>query len=85
MSLDIKWSNEPGELPPTTVEKGGPLKEVIIAYVGEKLNPENDEVTVPMIINVIADEFPELALSLAEENWLRGYEQGVQDVEAFEE
>ena len=38
-----------------------------------------------MIINIIADEFPELALSLAEENWLRGYEQGVQDVQAFEE
>ncbi len=85
MSLDIKWTEPPVDTPTPTVNEGGPLKEMIISYVGEKINPENDEVTVPMIIDVIADEFPELALSLAEENWLRGYEQGIKDVEAFEE
>jgi len=85
MSLDIKWAENPENIPPIVANEGGPLKEMIVSYVGEKLNPDNDEVTVPMITDVIADEFPELALSLAEENWLRGYEQGVKDVEAFEE
>ena len=85
MSLDIKWTEPPADASSAVVNDGGPLREIIVSYVGEKLNPENDEVTVPMIIDVIADEFPELALSLAEENWLRGYEQGIKDVEAFEE
>ena len=85
MSLDIKWAESPTDAQQIVVDEGGPLKEMIVSYVGEKLNPNNDEVTVPMIIDVIADEFPELALSLAEENWLRGYEQGIKDVEAFEE
>lgn len=85
MSLDIKWPEEAENIPPVVVNDGGPLKEMIVSYVGEKLNPDNDEVTVSMIIDVIADEFPELALSLAEENWIRGYEQGVKDIETFEE
>ena len=60
-------------------------KDFMIGYVGNKLKPENDEVTVPMIIDVLASEFPEVVFSLAEENWVRGYEQGLEDIKNFEE
>ena len=57
------------------------LKQLIINYVGEKLSPDNDEVTVEMIIGIFADEFPELLLVVAEENFIRGYHQALNDVE----
>ena len=34
-----------------------------------------------MIIDVLADEFPEFVLALAEENWVRGYQQALTDVD----
>jgi len=61
----------------------GKLKQEIINYVGEKLQPENSEVTLEMIISTIAEEFPELLLSVAEENYLKGYELGLNDTEAL--
>ena len=57
------------------------LKNMLVEYVGTTLNPENKEVTVEMIIDVVAKEFPEFVLSLAEENWVRGYQQALNDVE----
>jgi hypothetical protein len=65
----------------STVEKSNPLKEMLVDYVGEKQNPDNDEVTVEMVINTMADEFPEFLLAVAEENWIRGYHQALTDVE----
>jgi hypothetical protein len=59
----------------------GRLKEQIIEYVGAKLQPENEEVTIEMVIDVLASEFPEVVLVLAEENFLRGYSQGIEDLE----
>ena len=64
------------------IEKETPAKTWLVDYVGQKLEPENGEVTVEMIVNVMSAEFPEFLLALAEENWLRGYRQGVTDVEA---
>ena len=61
----------------------GPLKQLFINYVGEKLQPENGDVTVEMVINVMAEEFPEFLMLLAEENFLRGYQQALSDVEQF--
>jgi len=60
-----------------------PLKSFIVQYVGAKLSckSENDTVTVEMIIEILANEFPELILCLAEENFLRGYEQAFQDLD----
>ena len=86
MSLDVKWTNDPIDKPTNVVvaDPDSPLKELIVSYVGEKLNPEDDAVTVEMVVDVLAQEFPELALAVAEENWVRGYEQG-QDLEAFGE
>ena len=63
-----------------TAEKSTKLKEVLVDYVGNTLNPEDEEVTVEMIIKVVAEEFPEFLLVVAEENYLRGYEQALTDV-----
>jgi len=61
------------------VQIDGDLKEYLVNYVGNKVQPENDEVTVHMIIQVLAAEFPELVVSIIEENYLKGYEQGLED------
>ena len=57
------------------------MKKWLVNYVGEKLNPENDEVNVEMIIQVMAEEFPEFLMPIAEENFIRGYRQAINDVE----
>ena len=84
MSLIIKWPEEE-ENNLDLSEDTSNLKEYLVEYVGTKLKPEDDKVTVEMVINVLADEFPEVALSLAEENFIRGYEQGLEDLKVFEE
>tara|TARA_R100000234_G_scaffold113183_1_gene87402 strand:- start:299 stop:598 length:300 start_codon:yes stop_codon:yes gene_type:complete len=57
------------------------LKNMIVEYVGEEINPEDKNVTLEMVIAVMANQFPELVLALAEENWIRGYQQALDDVE----
>ena len=37
--------------------------------------------TVEDIVEVMAKDFPEFLLVVAEENWIRGYRQGIYDVE----
>jgi hypothetical protein len=68
-----------------TVKKDTELKKWLVNYVGEKTNPENGNVTVEMIVDVLAKEFPEFLMVVAEENFIRGYEQAIADVEAGEE
>lgn len=63
------------------VELDNPLKEWLVNYVGERTNPENDTVTVENIVEVMAKDFPEFLLVVAEENWIRGYRQGIYDME----
>lgn len=58
----------------------GKLKYEIVNYVGSKLDPENGEVTLEMVISVLAEEFPELMLAVAEENFIRGYRSGLDDI-----
>jgi len=60
------------------------MKEWIVNYVGEKVNPDNEEVTVQMVVEALANEFPELVLPLVEENFIRGYQQAMDDIEAGE-
>ena len=60
------------------------LKEWLVNYVGEKTDPDDEEVTVQMVVEVLAEEFPELVLPLAEENFIRGYQQAMEDVETGE-
>jgi len=57
------------------------LKKMVDSYVGQVVKPLDDEVTVEMIISVLADEFPEIIMPLAEENWMRGYHQALKDVD----
>jgi len=66
------------------MEKENELKAFLVEYVGEKEKPENDEVTVEMIVNTMAKDFPEFVLTVAEENWIRGYQQAMVDVEVGE-
>ena len=60
------------------------LKDIIVNYVGNNLNPESDNITVEQVINVFAEQFPEFLLAVAEENWIRGYHQALTDVEVGE-
>tara|TARA_R110000824_G_scaffold76935_2_gene194796 strand:- start:116 stop:427 length:312 start_codon:yes stop_codon:yes gene_type:complete len=63
------------------VEPDNHLKNFLVEYVGEKYNPEDQEVTVEMIVETMAAEFPEFLLAVAEENWIRGYQQAIGDVD----
>ena len=72
------------EVSPTlkeVVEKENPLKNVLVKHVGEIVKPEDNNVTVEMIVEVMARDFPELILAIAEENWVRGYQQALDDVD----
>jgi len=64
-----------------TLEPDSEMKEWLINYVGKKEQPENGEVNIEMILTVMAEEFPEFLLPLAEENFVRGYQQALLDVE----
>jgi len=63
------------------VEPENDLKNFLVEYTGEKLNPKDQNVTVEMIVDILAQEFPEFVLAVAEENWVRGYQQAIQDVD----
>jgi len=62
----------------------GPLKGILVDYVGQLLTPDDGQVTVEMVVQTMATEFPEFLLVVARENWLRGYEQALTDVENVE-
>ena len=57
------------------------LKEIIVNYVGNKIDPEKEEVTVENIVDVFAEQFPEFLVAVAEENWINGYTQALNDVQ----
>ena len=63
------------------VESDNELKTWLVNYVGEKTEPENEQVTVENIVEVMAADFPEFLMAVAEENWVRGYHQALVDVE----
>tara|TARA_B100001094_G_C17614548_1_gene522886 strand:- start:82 stop:408 length:327 start_codon:yes stop_codon:yes gene_type:complete len=78
------------------VEPDSPIKEWLVDYSGRKYKAElarfkaetgneldwNGDVTVEIIIETMAAEFPEFVMALAEENFIRGYRQAFVDVEA---
>jgi hypothetical protein len=53
------------------------LKNILVDYVGTKFDEE--DVTVNMIAEAMAHEFPEFVFAFAEENFLRGYQLGLDD------
>tara|TARA_Y100000310_G_scaffold149396_2_gene148699 strand:- start:6278 stop:6592 length:315 start_codon:yes stop_codon:yes gene_type:complete len=66
------------------VDKSSSFKELVVNYVGEQHKPENDEVTVEMVVTTMLNEFPEFLFAIAEENFIRGYQQALSDVESSE-
>jgi hypothetical protein len=64
-----------------SVDVDSPMKEWLVSYVGEKHEPDDGNVTVEMIVETMATEFPDFLLVVAEENWIRGYHQALTDVE----
>jgi hypothetical protein len=69
------------ELKNETVSKDNPMKNWLVDYVGNKLKPQNGEVTIDMIVETMAQEFPDFLLVVAEENFVRGYQQALYDVD----
>jgi hypothetical protein len=85
MKVEFKDNKEmESEALQETVETTNQMKSWLVNYVGEKHNPENGEVTVEMIIDTMASEFPEFLMAVAEENWVRGYHQALNDVDEGE-
>jgi len=84
-TLQIHWKDsEKSELVSAVsdgLEKETKLKEWLVNYVGQKHSPEDEKVTVEMVVETIAEEFPEFLLAVAEENWVRGYRQALDDSE----
>ena len=40
------------------------FRDFIVDYTGKKHNPENDEVTLEMIIDTLSEEFPEVTFQV---------------------
>ena len=81
---DIKTEEQVHQNPmlAMTVKGDSELKKMLVDYVGTKL--DNEEVTVNMIAEVLAAEFPEFVFAFAEENFLRGYQLGLDDATTLE-
>tara|TARA_R110002074_G_scaffold14595_5_gene50236 strand:- start:1069 stop:1365 length:297 start_codon:yes stop_codon:yes gene_type:complete len=81
MNIDEKVISEQeihtNELLAMIVRPDSDLKNMLVEYVGTQL--EQEDVTVNMIAETIASEFPEFAFAYAEENFLRGYQLGLDD------
>tara|TARA_Y100001938_G_C7961372_1_gene364486 strand:+ start:215 stop:547 length:333 start_codon:yes stop_codon:yes gene_type:complete len=81
------------------VTPDSPMKVWLIDYVGKKFQQEmtrfkvdtgkeyewDGDITVEMIVDLMAEEFPEFVMALAEENFIRGYRQAFADLEAGQE
>ena len=69
------------------IQKAGESYEKERKRAEEEIGQEvewNGNVTVEIIVEYMASQFPELVLSIAEENFIIGYRQGLLDVEASE-
>ena len=64
-----------------TVEARNELQEDLVRHVGSRINQQEDQVTIGQVIGILASEFPELVITIAEENWIRGYKQGLEDAQ----
>ncbi len=78
------------------VTSNTPMKDWLVGYVGNNYEQErqrlasetgklvdwDNQVTVEMIVELMAKEFPEFLMAIAEENFIRGYRQAFADTEA---
>jgi hypothetical protein len=60
-------------------EENAEMKTFLINYTGFKIKPEDGKVNVNMIAELLAVEFPEFTYAFAEENFIRGYQLGLED------
>ena len=60
------------------------LKKILVEYMKPRMKNSETKVTVKNVIENFSKEFPELLLALAEENWINGYTQALQDLEFVE-
>ena len=65
-----------------TVVEDSEMKTWLVNYVGNQKAGDDEEVTVEMIVETMSEECPEFLLAVAEENWIRGYHQALDDVDA---
>tara|TARA_Y100000310_G_C20645462_1_gene796311 strand:+ start:454 stop:735 length:282 start_codon:yes stop_codon:yes gene_type:complete len=79
----MKQINNP-DLTKEVVPSESELKEIIVNYVGSIKNPDNDEVTVEDVVDIFSQQFPEFLLAVAEENWINGYSQALNDIKYLE-
>ena len=63
------------------IEEDTGLKQLVVNYIGTQLGGP-DDITVEMAVQVFASEFPEFLLAIAEENFIRGYQQALDDLES---
>jgi len=63
------------------IEVRNELQEDLVRHAGSRINQQEDQVTIGQVIGVLASEFPELVITIAEENWIRGYKQGLEDAQ----
>ena len=66
------------------VESTNDLKNFLVGYTGDKLKPKDNRVTVEMLVETMAEDFPEFLMAVAEENYIRGYHQALTDVDEGE-
>ena len=63
------------------VEVRNEIQEDLVRHVENKINVHKDQITIGQVIGILASEFPEIVIAIAEENWIRGYKQGLDDAE----
>ena len=68
-----------------STEEDNEFKNFVINFTGQEHQPENGDVTVEMIVETLTNNFPEVIMVLAEENFIRGYSQALDDKRAFSE
>jgi len=59
------------------------LSRVILEYTAKKLELA-EEIHFEQVLDVFVEEFPEFVSLIAEENFMRGYKQGLEDKMAWE-
>ena len=83
--MKITYNEENGnEDLKVVVNEDGEMKSWLVDYVGEKNNPEGDAVTLEMIVDTMAEEFPEFLFAVAEEKFIRGYKQAITDTRSWD-
>lgn len=84
---DIEFTNQPeitNNALSEAVNQDSAMKQWLVDFVGNEHEPEDGQVTVEMVVHTMAEQFPELLMAIAEENWIRGYQQAIHDVELGE-